>query len=1404
MTTRLHFDRSIVRIYSQAKQVKGAGFLVSENQILTCAHVVALALGIPKNSVEIPTAEVNIDFPIIAPKEFLTAKVIFWLPVNPEAALEDIAVLELTNVPNNAFPVRLMTSQEYWEHRFRVLGFPLNRENGAWANGVLRGSTANGWVQLEDTDQNGYALEQGFSGAPVLDENLDGVVGMAVATDINRPDARVAFIIPTNILMQAWPQLQERAIATCPYKGLFAFQEADAEYFFGREAFTEKLVAAVAAQQFVAVIGPSGSGKSSVVFAGLIPQLRSQGNWQIEQFRPKAHPFDELARALVRFKQPEKEETGQDIEALQLSMLLESKESTLSTWLSSILEKHPGSRLLLMADQFEEIYTLCTDQEKRVLFLERLLNAVANIPDLILVLTLRADFLGYALSDRLLADALQNADVKLGPMNGQELREVIEKPAQKLGVRLEAGLTERILKDVERSPGNLPLLEFALELLWAKQSNGQLTHEGYEEVGGVEKALASYADDVYDKLSEGDREKAERVFIQLVQPGMGTEDTRKVATSAEVGADNWDLVRRLADARLVVTGRDETGEERVEVIHEALIREWGMLRGWMAVSREFRVWQEKLKGRLVEWEDKDKDDGALLRGLLLVEAEKWQEERLLELSQEERVFIQLSLALRDREVEEKEREQKEKVRLQRRAIQWLSGGLATALIAVGVAGWQWRRADIGEKNAQMRADIANLRARFASTQSMDIMLEGIQIVKELKNDWVKLDTQIKGIDMLREMVYWQGFKEHNTLHHDSAVNSMAFSSKGDLIATASDDQTAKLWKPDGTLVANLEGHSGKVLSIAFNLKGDLIATASDDQTAKLWKPDGTLVANLEGHDGKVLSVAFSPKRNLIATGSSDGTVKLWKTDGTLIQTLPGHSGLRVIFSPNGELLAALGSNGKTVKLWKPDGTPVKTLIEHNKEVNSIVFSPKGDLIATASTDNTVKLWTSDGTPVKTLTEHNREVNSIAFSPKGDLIATASTDNTVKLWTSDGTLVETLKGHSDKFLVVIFDPKGELIASASEDNTVKIWKPDGTLMYTLSGHKSRVNNIAFSPNGDLIASSSSDTVKLWKVNNTFTDTFEGHCRRIAFSPKDDLIALGCYDGTLRLWKADGQEKDRLKYGGIVTSVAFSPDGKLIATASDDGVIKLLKPNGNLVRILEDGRNLVKSNFYNVAFSVNGDLVAAGLGKNVRLWKTDGTPVYTLTEHSFDVTSVAFSPNGKLIATASGDTKVKLWKLDSIASIGTIEEHEHWIFHIAFSPNGKLIATASGDTTVKLWKLNTTLVNSFQEHSSWVVSVAFRPDGKVIATSSDDTTVKLWKPDRNMTILHTLQGHSSRVENVVFSPDGKMIATASDDKTVKLWNFNIDDLLKHSCNWVRDYLKNNPNVTEKDRRLCDDID
>jgi uncharacterized protein YjbI with pentapeptide repeats len=429
----------------------------------------------------------------------------------------------------------------------------------------------------------------------------------------------------------------------------------NAEFFFGRETFVEGLVKVAQQQPIVAVIGSSGSGKSSVVLAGLIPKLREEGSWLIESFRPNKQPFYELAAALVSQLEPELGKTDKTIKAKELAESIRKHGFTADV--SAILKDKPGSRLLLVVDQFEELYTGCVDTEQQQ-FVDAVLAAVESTSlRLTLVLTLRADFYSYVVNYPPFGEALNKYPAQnLTLMKAEEMHSAIELPAEKMGVKLEEGLTQLILKDVKQEPGNLPLLEFALTQLWEKQNRGQLTHQAYSEIGGVAKALSNHAEAVYGKLSEEDKKQAQRIFLQLVRPGEGTEDTRRVATRGEVG--NWDLVTRLADARLVVTGRNEqTEEETVEVVHESLIREWQTLRQWVEDNRSFRTWQERLEGSRRQWELTGKDDGALLRGVPLVEAESWQDERLAELSERQRIFIQLSLALRDMEKKERESQQ---------------------------------------------------------------------------------------------------------------------------------------------------------------------------------------------------------------------------------------------------------------------------------------------------------------------------------------------------------------------------------------------------------------------------------------------------------------------------------------------------------------------------------------------------------------------------------------------------------------------------------------------------------------------------------------------------------------------------------------------------------------------------
>jgi hypothetical protein len=529
----------------------------------------------------------------------------------------------------------------------------------------------------------------------------------------------------------------------CPYRGLFHFGPDDAEFFFGREVFVEQLFAATQTRNFIPVLGASGSGKSSVVLAGLVPKLQQAGHWKFTHFRPGSDPFHALALALVLLYTQNLDATDKLIQARKLSQSLSDGEISLADVFAQIHQNHPTDRVLLIADQFEEIYTLCADQKIRHSFLDSLLvgfqsSAYHSQYNHVLVATMRADFLGNALLYPSFGDVLKT-DIKLiRSMKHDELSQVIEKPAEKLGVTFEVGLVERILDDVEDEPGNLPLLEFALTELWKRRTGKQLTHAAYEEIGEVKGALTRHADENYSKLSATEKEQVRRIFIQLVRPGEGTQDTRRLATKAELSEASWGLVKHLADARLVVTSRNAADQETVEVIHETLIRNWVKFREWMNEDRNFRAWQERLRIRMYQWEQmlRENEDvrgwdegGCLLRGAALAEAEEKLKQRREDLSEGELFYIQASLALQDRE-------QKHKERVKRHTVSaYVVAGisiLALGLLALGLLiqwqsekpwksreeewrrCYQWRKSEKGNwegstRNLSSERDLSNKR-----------------------------------------------------------------------------------------------------------------------------------------------------------------------------------------------------------------------------------------------------------------------------------------------------------------------------------------------------------------------------------------------------------------------------------------------------------------------------------------------------------------------------------------------------------------------------------------------------------------------------------------------------------------------------------------------------------------------
>lgn len=487
--------------------------------------------------------------------------------------------------------------------------------------------------------------------------------------------------------------------------------------------------------------------------------------------------------------------------------------------------------------------------------------------------------------------------------------------------------------------------------------------------------------------------------------------------------------------------------------------------------------------------------------------------------------------------------------------------------------------------------------------------------------------------------------------------------------------------------------------------------------------------------------------------------------------LQGHkSGVRgVSFSPKGELIATSSTDG-TVKVWQADGTLRFTLEEHRGPVRDVVWSPDGEVLASASADRTVKLWRKDGVILHELKEHSDIVNSLSFSPDGEVLASTSADRTVKLWRQDGTLLTTLTGHQSEVRDVAWSPDGQLIASASRDQTIKLWNRQGTEIATLQEHTRGVEGVAWSPDGQLIASASGDeTIKLWNRQGTEVATLRGHTsgvEDVRFNPDGQLIASAGEDGTVKLWNREGSLLTTLKgHSTSVTAVAFSPNGKILATSSWDRSVKLWSLDNPKIQTLAQHKSLVQG----VQFSPDGKVLASvSSDKSLKLWNANGTLLTSVDNaHQGEVFDVSFSPDGETMATASTDQTVKLWNWQQGIRQRTLKGHRGTIHSVSFSPDGKSIATASADQTMKLWnRQDGTLRETFAGHTDEVYRVAWSPNGNLLATASADKTVMLWNLDG--IAAPPLRGHQDAVYSLAWSRDGKMLATASGDKTIKLWS------------------------------------
>ncbi|MBP7686941.1 MAG: protein kinase [Thermoflexales bacterium] len=1243
---------------------------------------------------------------------------------------------------------------------------------------------------------------------------LDAVIAKATAKDVSERYEEVDRVLRDfqaalnggRVAISTLPIDPRRPLELInPYKGLRPFEEADAADFFGREALTQQLLARLSEggdlARFLAIVGPSGSGKSSVVGAGLLPALRRGGlpnseNWFIVEVLPGSHPLEEIESALLRIAVNPPE-----------SLLPQIKEDArgLLRAIHRSLPQDEHTELVLVLDQFEEVFTLVEDESERALLLDALVAAVlAERSRVRVIITLRADFIDKPLRYVDFAEMLQRRLELVLPLTADEIERAIAGPAARVGLQLESGLVEAITADVSEQPGGLPLLQYALTELYEHRQEYALTKSAYQAIGGVKGALGRRAEEVYAALDADAQSLAKQIFLRLVTLGEGVEDTRRRVARTELEALTDDDRRKTGDttavnrrsstvslvldafgkARLLSFDRDlQTRGPTVEVAHEALLREWSRLRDWLIDSRADVRLQRALSAGANDWLHATREASFLLRGPRLQQFEDWAKTTTLALTSDERTYLEASLNEREQQRLAEEQRRAREVKLEQRAKRVLQGLVAVAIIAAIISGALALLATNREQEAQSQKQIAETQKQEALRQA-SIGLAA-QALSELQGTSPERAVLI-ALEALENYPY--------TGQAENALARAVAESKPyvDMIATYNEGRFSGVsWSPDGTrLAAGTNDIGGPV----FIWDTDV----TNAQSARL--PLTTEPANY----CVVKHVAWSPKQDrlaIVSVSQPPGMAQctkptLWdmKTlTATLTLTNLITEATSIEWSHDGQRLMTTDISG-TVRIWDASGgTELRVLTGHTAVVEDAVWSPVDDRVASGSQDKTARIWDAHtGQQLFVLAGHAGTVTSVAWSPDGKYLATASADGNGRVWdAATGEVAFGLAGHTAAVLDVAYSSDGELIATTSLDGSTRIWEAtNGTQMYQLSGVASQWAALAWSPIGRRLITTGGVIPRVWDLSETAVrlPTHADAAIDARWSPDQKYIADTSFDRTAHILDArTGQVLRVLQHPDIIQYFAWSPDSKHIVTAGGDGVSRIWDVEAGKMLV---GKQSPKDN-WSVAegWSPDGTRIASNYYPNstIDVWNpATGETLLTIPEMGCVQHSPTWSPqsdrfsSGCLFTDPRDDNQpVHIWSATTGQLLMTLDSHDGESIRTRWSPDGKRLAVSYENGIMKVWDATTGQeLTTFAGHAGWGWDVVWSPNGQRIASSDDLGNIKVWDAASGEEVLSLKSANA--VISLDWSSDGHWLLVSgffNRPFIIRVWQ-STDELIQYA--------------------------